>query len=495
MSGPAVFIWARKNLVLGIVLAACAAFMFIDVVAPPIVLSDESRVAVNALEMRLRGDPLITTYDFAPDLWNTKPPLLIWLIQIPLAIFGPAEWALRAPSNLAAMGTLALVFAFTRRITRSVAAGAAAAALLALSLGFFGEHGARTADYDALLCFFTTAYLMALFFALHRRRPAPARALLIGALVAGAVLTKSIAGLTPGVGVAIYLVMANRWRRPLQSPWWAAAAIAAVLAPALYFGLREAAAPGYLAAVWRNDLGGRFQVAQEGHSGPPWFYLHTILIAPLFSAGLLALAGPFALIEARGLARQGVLYALAISAGVLIPISLASTKLAQYALPAYPFIATATAVAAHQVWIATKNRGQLGRALRITLCLVAGLIAVRAAWLRYDYLPSRQFYPQALYGRVLDGLAQQGLRKVVVVDRGVWTVSANYAPQLRYYLLAWAEDGRRARQVPTIPAPSGEAVVIASCDAESIIALGRLGANLSGVPGCIAIRRAGTPAD
>ncbi|MBJ6109715.1 hypothetical protein JAO73_11875 [Hymenobacter sp. BT523] len=40
---------------------------------------DEARLAVNATEILQSGDWLITRYDGQPDLWNTKPPLFIWL--------------------------------------------------------------------------------------------------------------------------------------------------------------------------------------------------------------------------------------------------------------------------------------------------------------------------------------------------------------------------------------------------------------------------------
>ncbi len=228
-----------------LVLAGCAGFMFFDLRTPPIILWDESRMAVNALEMHLSGHlRLVTTYGFQPDLWNTKPPLLIWLMDLSASVFGVSEWSLRLPSMIAAMGTLALVMSFTRRVTQSFLAGALAAVLLALSVLFFAEHGARTADYEALLCFLTTAYLYVLFFALHRRRPSAVVVLAAGGLIAAAILTKSVAGLLPGVGVALYLLVVGRWKRPLQSPWYVAAGVLAVGTGAAYFLLREHAAPG-----------------------------------------------------------------------------------------------------------------------------------------------------------------------------------------------------------------------------------------------------------
>ncbi len=480
------------------VLAACAAFLFVDPQTTPIVLWDESRLAVNALEMRLRGFSLVTTYGFAPDLWNTKPPLLVWLMQAAMGVFGASEWALRIPSGLAAMGTLAMVMGFTRRAARSTAAGALAAVLLALSPGFFGEHGARTGDYDALLSFFTTAYLLVLYRALHSRRPEAWRLVLAGGLIAGAVLTKSIAGLVPGVGLAAYLLIFNRWRRPLSSPWAAAAAALAIAPVAAFYLLREAQAPGYLAAVWTNDVAGRFMTALDQHAGPPWYYLDTSFRMGLFSGGLMTLTAPLALLAVRGRARQGLIFALCAAAGVLAAISLSSTKLPQYALPAYPFLAIAAAIAAHGLWT-LRPQGRLGRrgrlAARAALGIALAGVAVQAWEFRYRYFPGRQFYPQALYGRLFSALAAQGVGEAVVVERGApgAGLPTGYAPQLRFYGLLWETRGLKARQTLAVPSPASgpPGGVVASCDPRVIPALRAIGRAIPLDGPCVALRLAG----
>ena len=89
-------------------LLLAAVFLYWDAANSPITLWDESRNIVSALEMRQTGLSLVTTYGYAPDLWNTKPPLLIWLIYASVELFGPTVWALRLPSMLASLGTLYL---------------------------------------------------------------------------------------------------------------------------------------------------------------------------------------------------------------------------------------------------------------------------------------------------------------------------------------------------------------------------------------------------
>jgi 4-amino-4-deoxy-L-arabinose transferase-like glycosyltransferase len=88
-----------------------------------------------------------------------------------IALFGPVEWAIRLPSALAALGTLLCTTLFVRRLTHSLPTAIAAGTLLLLSPGFFGEHGARTGDFDAPLLFFVTAGLQLVFFSIHRGLP------------------------------------------------------------------------------------------------------------------------------------------------------------------------------------------------------------------------------------------------------------------------------------------------------------------------------------
>lgn len=466
-------------------LVACAVFLFVDLRALPIQLWDESRIAVNALEMHQRGVSLVTTYGFAPDLWNTKPPLLVWLIAAAMGVFGPTDFAAHLPSMLAALGTLALTAAFVRRMTGSPWAAAFAAMLLALSVGFFGEHGARTGDYDALLSLFTTAYLVMLFFALHRRRPAPGRMIGAGLLGAGALLTKSIAGAVPAAGLGLYVLATRRWSRLFRSPWWAIALLVGLVPAAAFYLAREAAAPGYLAAVWGNDVSGRFLTALDSHAGAPWYYLYVIFIG-LFSASPLALLSPLALKFTRGKARLGLLFSLCAAAGVIGVVSLASTKLTQYAAPALPFLAMATAIAAHA---AVSRLGGVSPLLRGALVGVVLLgVAAQGYNFRYVMMPTRGYLHQALYGELFTSLQAKGHDAVTVVDDGVEAVGvpAGYSPQLRFYTLAFGERGFAARRAPSL---SGAGGLVASCDPALLAALEARGPDIAGVPGCRAVLR------
>jgi len=64
---------------------------------------DESRLAINAYEMYHSGNYLIPTYKGEPDMWSTKPPLMIWVQVLSMKLFGVNEMGIRLPSALAAL--------------------------------------------------------------------------------------------------------------------------------------------------------------------------------------------------------------------------------------------------------------------------------------------------------------------------------------------------------------------------------------------------------
>lgn len=136
---------------------------------------DEARLANNALEMSHTGLSLVTTFDGVTDYWNTKPPLLIWLMSGAIPLLGPDEFAVRLPSAVAALLTAVLMFTFLGAFLKKPLAGFVAVSILFSANGYLLQqpayqitgHSARSGDYDSLLAFWTTAYVLAGFLYVH----------------------------------------------------------------------------------------------------------------------------------------------------------------------------------------------------------------------------------------------------------------------------------------------------------------------------------------
>jgi 4-amino-4-deoxy-L-arabinose transferase-like glycosyltransferase len=446
-----------------------ALFLFFDTRTVPIILWDESRTVANALEMRSSGFSLITTYDFRPDLWNTKPPLLIWLMTASMSLFGPTEFAVRLPSAIAALATLLCLILFVRRITGSIVTGLLAAALLMLSPGFFGEHGARTADYDAALLFFVTAALQLLFFAIHRARPSLGLIVSAGALAAFAGLTKTVSGFIPFVGIVLYLLATRRSTR--ITAHWPVYVLAGVLALApllLFYALREIAVPGYFPAAMHNDLGGRFAQALTARVTGPSYYVSELLLG-WFVAGPLLLLAPWTLRGSNGRNKVLLLWAICISIGILGIYSVSSTRLIHYVLPAFPWLAIVGALTArfaveHFVVRPWRARDRsMAAIVSLALLMLTVQMSSKALHWRYEGFRDRQFTPQATYGELFGRLAERGILQVTVVDPGIRvSVLSQYAPLVHVQKLIWRERGFMVTRVIEIPETFDEPLV--SCE-------------------------------
>jgi 4-amino-4-deoxy-L-arabinose transferase-like glycosyltransferase len=489
----------QAYLVCAALVAACALFMFVDVRTAPIIIWDESRLAVNALEMNQRGWSLVTTYGYAPDLWNSKPPLMIWLMNASVTVFGASELSLRLPAMAAAIGTLIVVFAFVRRVTRSIGTAALAVVLLTAGAAFYGEHGARTADYDSLLCFFTTAYLSVLYFAVHRRIPSGRQLLAAGALIAGATMTKTIAGLVPGAGVALYLLLSGRFRRAFATPRYALMVMAGLAPLAAFYLAREQLAPGYLHAVWYNDFAGRYGDQLGPDSRPWWFYGGALYHGSIFSAWPLAVLMQLGLIGLKGQARRALLYAFCCAASQLLLISIPATRLIQYVLPALPWLAIGSAIFVGEQVPRIFGRLDMARWPQAKLVLSSALaaatavgIAAPAARIRYEVLPTRASYPRAHYGALLAALHDRGVRRVTVIEPGINIGPLQaYAPELRTYALLWNTRGMTIDRVAQPRRLRAESVV-ASCYPRWSRALISMGGESMGAGGCASMT-AGAP--
>jgi 4-amino-4-deoxy-L-arabinose transferase-like glycosyltransferase len=300
---------------------------------------DEARVTVNAYEMWQTGDLLVTKYMGNPDLWNTKPPLLIWIQAFLLNFFDDIELAMRLPSALAGASTILLIYYFVKKQTQNFWTGFIAAVVLLSSKGYIEVHGTRTGDYDALLVFFTTlACLMFWLFIEHKQTKYLYFFFLSTAL---GVLTKSISALMFLPALFLYTLYRKQLFEILKNKHFYFGIFVFTLITAGYYFLRELAAPGYLKAVGENELWGRYLSTLENHNEPFRFY-YDHLVNGRYKAFYLLL--PVGAISGIFLLSNHHIRNLAIFSTLLIVsyffiISYAKTKLVWYDLPLYPFFA------------------------------------------------------------------------------------------------------------------------------------------------------------
>ncbi|WP_375417760.1 ArnT family glycosyltransferase [uncultured Hymenobacter sp.] len=343
---------------------------------------DEARLAVNALEMSRSSNWLVATFAFEPDLWNTKPPLMLWLQAGLLRLLGPTEWAIRLPGALSALAAILVLYWFLAKFLRRPLGGLLAGSVLVSALGFLGEHHGHAGDYDALLTLAQLATGLSVLLLLETGRSRWWWGVGIGLLVA--TLTKGVAALLPVPGMALYCLAHRRGRQLLRRPgfWLVLLAWGAVAAG--WYGWREHLGPGYWAAVNYNELGGRFSTELEKHH-EPWYYYFQRMARSKFLPWfyVLPVVIPFALRHPDLRARRVAWFALSWAAGLLLVLSIAKTRVEWYMLPAYPWLALLVGLGGPRLATWLLSRAPAGaahvslRVLLAALVIVPPLITIR----------------------------------------------------------------------------------------------------------------------
>ena len=345
----------RRFIIPFIFIVLCYFPLFLQLDSLPLRLYDEARRGVNAMEMLENGNWIVTHYNGQPDMWGTKPPLLIWLQAICMKIFGYNELAVRLPSALAGLATAILLFIFSNRILKSPFIGYFSILVLLTCEGYVtGAHSVRKGDFDALLTLWTTAYTLFFYYFLESKDKKYFYLSCIAIILS--VLTKSVAGLFMLPGLLLYTIYKKEFLNILRSKHTYFGILLGMFFIAGFYILRDALNPGYLEQVWQNELGGRYfdELEEQGQSA--LFYLQKLYQLD-FSYWIWFI--PFGLII--GLLSKGRLKDLTVLLSInitilLLVISNSQTKLVWYDMPAYPFMGILAGIGLTTIYTGTLAR-------------------------------------------------------------------------------------------------------------------------------------------
>lgn len=325
----------------GIFLAVmCYLIIFSDLDRTPLQQWDESRRAVNALEMIEQESWLVPYYKGKPDHMGTKPPLLPASIRISYSLFGVSEWSTRLPVALFATATVFLLWWFGIRVLKSHWTGLIAALILLTTKGYIHRHVAMTGDYDGILLFFTTLSSMAFFYAIHHtksRWQALSWWIFAIALALG-VMTKSVAGLLYTPALFIYALALGKVPKTLKNPHALLSLLTGLLIVAGYYFTREYLDPGFLVEVSKKELGGRYLQTFEGHA-QPWYYYLELFVDKFYPWYFVLLPAFFF----RSVRRPAIFFTLCAFVQLAV-VSYSQTKLSYYEAPIYPWLAIVAAL-------------------------------------------------------------------------------------------------------------------------------------------------------
>ncbi len=334
---------------------------------------DEARLAVSAQEMVENGISLIPTFNQEPDMWSTKPALMIWLQTLSMKLFGVNELGARLPAALSAFFTIFLIGFFCWNILKRKYLGIFSVLVLLTTPGYIATHVSRTGDYDALLILFTTLFLLNIFELVNTKKPIRKKKLILWSalFLALAVLTKSVAGLLFLPAVLIYILWKKEGLIVLKSSqFYLGIGIFGLLVGGYYF-TREVYNPGYLQAVWKNELGGRYLAAAENHRGPFLYYIENMWRKG-FLPWLFFLPVAISLGWKKGGETRNLMSFLLICIfSFLLIVSNSETKLEWYVAPVYPLLALLTAIGIEQIFLLLTQHTSFQKSALLLLFAIA----------------------------------------------------------------------------------------------------------------------------
>lgn len=161
-----------------------------------------------------------------------------------------------------------------------------------------------------------------------------------------------------------------------------------ILIISTYYLYRDYLTPGYLQAVWENELGGRYNSTLESHEGDFFYYFsrftnHTATYwFPIIVLGILA-----GILSKNQTVRNLTKFLLFNGAGYLLIISLSKTKTYWYDIPLYPILAAFAGITMHYIFEKLKTISIFNSDFRFNFWPYFFVIAIL-------FIPYRNIYEQ-----------------------------------------------------------------------------------------------------
>ncbi len=306
--------------------------MFINIGGLSIYALDEAKNAVAAREMWESGNWIVPTFNY--ELRFDKPPLHYFFMMLAYELFGYGEFAARFFASLAGVSTIMMTYLFARKyFDESVAyyTGFVLVCSLHLALQF------HMAVPDPFLIFFLTAASLSFYTGITDKKR---RWIFICYLALGlAVLSKGPVGIAlPGLSFLLYLLWTKqftwsniKWLQP-----WTGLLIVLLVAGPWYIAVYQATDGLWIEEFFFKHNVSRFSAPMEGHGG-------LFLITWAFVLGGMLPYGVFIpqafIIAWKGRNNHALLFSLISAAVIILFFSISSTKLPNYTVPSYPFLA------------------------------------------------------------------------------------------------------------------------------------------------------------
>ena len=307
--------------------------LFSNIWGSSIYILDESKNSVCAREMFDRGDFIVPTYN--GELRTDKPPLHYFFMMLSYSVFGVNEFAARFFSVIAGIGTLLITFFYTRKFIDYKAAIWSLVVLIS-SLHFALEF--HLAVPDPYLIFFISLSLFT-FYDYYTSSKIIQLVLFYIALGLGTLTKGPVALGLPGLIALVFLIVNRDFKIKtiLRFRLLLGLAIYCIVTLPWYILVYKATDGEWIRGFFFEHNLERFSGSMEGHGG--LFFVPSLFVI----LGLL----PFSIFVFRAFQNSWKmrkenslqLYLIVIIVVIIGFFSISSTKLPNYPMPSYPFIA------------------------------------------------------------------------------------------------------------------------------------------------------------
>ncbi len=310
--------------------------------SPSIYQWDEALYANNALEMCLNNDFWTMRVDGSPTLYNTKPPLAIWLKAVSMRLFGVHELSVRLPSVFALVGIFFIIYRFCKKHL-DIEIALLSFTILLLSLGFMRIHVVRSGDLDAVLSFFTTLFIFAFYdLVLSKNGFTTKQFVWLSVGFTGTFFTKSTACLVPIPALFLSGFVLRKDVSYLKNKGFIAAFLLPICFIIAYYWHMEGVLEGYFNKVYFSEFQRSYKDLMPWFEHPWYYYFDKI--SKFFFPFILFF--PLALFTKQPIAKLLATFSLLF----LVFISLPPTKLEWYIAPIYPIASVCIAVLYVEIW-------------------------------------------------------------------------------------------------------------------------------------------------
>ena len=313
----------------------------------PLWIYDEVRNAECAREMYERGDWIVPTFNGG--LRTLKPPLHYYFMFGGFKIFGVTEWGARFFSAVFGVLTIFITYFFVKKYSSQTQAFITSLVLLA-STHFLFEF--RMSVPDPYLIFLNTASIFTAYTFFKEKKNywlwLCAITMGLGTLAKG-----PVAIALPGAAIFIWLIWEKKLKEIFTWKIIVAGIIMCVVALPWYLLVHKETNGDWTKGFFLQHNFGRFSETMEGHGGPfiivPLIVLlgllpSSIFIGESFRKFKATFSDPF------------LKLAFSVVAVFVIFYSISSTKLPNYAMPCYAFVAILLGNFINKAWEENKAR-------------------------------------------------------------------------------------------------------------------------------------------